>query len=110
MRYVHCELGVNTADADRVTIQFDGGDLRLAFVDWQERPRTVMFRNVLAFRWQESEAPLPAESGTFEAMDSPWLNRQAQLQSVPPDHFSHYVVCFNASGTLDVLASQAVTE
>jgi hypothetical protein len=106
VRYVPCTPGVNTTDADRVAIQFDGGDLRLSFVDWQERPRAVMFRNVLAFRWQEPEEPLPAESGTFEAVDSPWLDRQARIQSVPSEGFQHYVVCFNASGVLDVLAGE----
>lgn len=104
MRYQNCDLGVSTADADKVAIHFDRGDLRLSFTDWQEQCRNVVFRDVLAFRWQELDDAVPRDDATYQAIESTWLDRQARLQSVSPDQFSHYVLCFNGSGVLDVLA------
>lgn len=106
MQYQRRDFGVNTVDADHVAIHFEGGDLHLSFVDWQETARSVTFRNVLAFRWQEHDEPVPRIDGTFEVTESHWLDRQAKLQSVPPENFSHYLLCFNACGSLDVLASK----
>lgn len=106
MRYQNCDLGVSTADADKVAIHFDCGDLRLSFNDWQDQCRTVVFRDVLAFRWQELDDPVPRDDATFEAIESTWLDHQARLQSVSPEQFRHYVLCFNGCGALDVLASQ----
>src|SRR5204863_226416 len=104
MRYVEANLGVSTADAERVALRMEGGDLHLSFVDWKEQPRSLIFREVLAHRWQELDEPVPRDDTTFEALDSPWLARQANLQGVAPDGYAHYVLCFNACGVLDVLA------
>ena len=107
MRYVEANLGVSTADAEQVVTRFESGDLHLSFVDWQEQPRSITFREVLAYRWQELDDAVPRDDTTFEAIDSPWLQRQAQLQGVPPNEFAHYVLCFNTCGVLDVLARRA---
>jgi hypothetical protein len=104
MRYVEANLGVSTADAERVVTRFENGDLHLSFVDWQEQPRSIMFCDVLAYRWQELDDAVPRDDTTFEALESPWLERQAKLQAVPVNEYAHYVLCFNACGVLDVLA------
>jgi hypothetical protein len=104
MRYVEAKLGVTTADAEKVVTRFENGDLHLSFVDWQGHPRSIIFRDVLAYRWQELDDAVPRDDTTFEALDSPWLERQAALQAVPPNAYAHYVLCFNACGVLDVLA------
>jgi hypothetical protein len=104
MRYVEANLGVSTADAEQVATRFENGDLHLSFIDWQAQPCSITFREVLGYRWQELDDAVPRDDTTFEAIDSPWLQRQAQLQSVPSNEYAHYVLCFNACGVLDVLA------
>lgn len=52
--YRMVDLGAATSDAEKVTLSLRGGDLTLAFVDWQETPRQLVFRGVLGFRWQQS--------------------------------------------------------
>jgi hypothetical protein len=104
MRYVEASLGVSTADAEQVVLRFEDGDLHVSFVDWKEQPRILTFREVLAHRWQELDDPVPRDDTTFEALESPWLAKQAQLHGVSADGYAHYILCFNASGVLDVLA------
>jgi hypothetical protein len=87
---------------------FTGGDLTLAFVDWQETPHTLVFRQVLGFRWQEFDAGelghAIRDDATYEVLSSAWLDRQAELQGERADEYAHYVLAFNTIGTLDVLA------
>jgi len=104
MRYVEAKLGLTTADAEKVVTRFENGELHLSFMDWQEHPRSITFRDVLAYRWQELDDAVPRDDMTFEALESPWLERQATLQAVPANEYAHYVLCFNACGVLDVLA------
>jgi hypothetical protein len=104
MRYVGANLGVTTADAEKVATRFESGDLHVSFMDWQEQPRSITFRDVLAYRWQELDDAVPRDDTTFEALESPWLARQAKLQAVQAHEYAHYVLCFNACGVLDVLA------
>lgn len=110
MRYIETDFGFSTADAGGVAIRFEDGDLHLSFVDWQEQPRSITFRDVLAYRWQELDEAVPRYDTTFEAIESPWLDRQAELQRVPAEGYAHYVLCFNARGVLDVLACRFSVE
>ncbi len=106
MKYLEATLGLHTADAEQVDVRFKDGDLHLSFVDWQERPRSALFRDVIAFRWQELDDPVPRGDSTFEAVGSPWLERQARLQGLRTEDYVHYVLCFNACGVLDVIAKR----
>ena len=103
MKVRRVNLGLNTADAEQVGIAFVNGALVLDFVDWQERPQTRTFQDVLAFRWQEFDERDIRDDTTYEVMESAWLIRQAELQAVPPGDYAHYMVCFNACGVLDIL-------
>lgn len=104
MRRIEKNLGVATADGENVNLRYDGNDLILAFTDWQERPQGLIFRDVLAFRWQELDEEGVQNDRTYEVVDSPWLQSQAVLQAVPASEFAHYTLCFNGSGVVDVLA------
>jgi hypothetical protein len=105
MKYIEAALGIHTADAEQVSVQFSAGDLHLSYVDWQEQPRSATFQDVLGFRWQElDDADVPRDDTTFEVVDSPWLNQQAKLQAARAEDYAHYTLCFNACGVLDVLA------
>jgi hypothetical protein len=104
MKYVQASLGLHTAEAEKVAISFADGELRLSFVDWQGQRGSATFSDVLAFRWQELDDPVPRDDSTFEAVGSPWLERQAKLHGVRGDNYAHYVLCFNACGALDLVA------
>jgi len=101
--FVAVDIGVHTADAEDVALQFSSGDLILTFVDWQEQPRRAVFPDVLAFRWQEFDENDIRDDVVYEVTDSDWLARQAKLQAVKAEGYVHYKLCFNACGTLDVL-------
>jgi hypothetical protein len=117
MTLVARDLGIVTADAEQVRLQFDAGALVLSFADMHDRPRQLTFADVLAFRWQEldeaglvnHEARAPEgragvrDDQTYEVVGSAWLARQAELQAVSVGDYAHYMLCFNACGVLDVL-------
>ena len=109
IEYRAVDLGASTADAEKIELRFACGDLTLAFVDWQEAHRRLIFREVLGFRWQEfDEGELGAgairDDSTYEVLESAWLERQAEIQGEQRQGYAHYVLCFNAIGTLEVLA------
>jgi hypothetical protein len=64
----------------------------LSFKDWQEQPRSITFRYVIAYRWQELDDAVPRDDTTFEALESPWLECQAKLQAVPAHEYAHDVL------------------
>jgi hypothetical protein len=103
MTFAEIDLGVSTADAEDVAVQFSRGELVLTFVDWKEQRRRLAFADVLAFRWQELDDETPRDDVAYEVRDSSWLARQAKLQAVEPESYVHYKLCFNACGSLDVL-------
>ena len=107
MKHAECNLGVSTADAENVHITFSDDCLSLGFCDWQDHPRTVVFCDVLAFRWQEFDEDGIRDDATYEVIDSPWLAQQAKLHAVKVQDYVHYRLCFNACGMLDVLARSA---
>ena len=111
--YRAVDLGVVTSDAENVTLGLTNGDLTLAFVDWQEAPHQLVFREVLGFRWQETDeeelGQAIRDDATYEVLNSAWLHRQAERQGERADEYAHYVLCFNAIGALDVLARRQTT-
>lgn len=108
MRYVDVNLGFTTADAESVQLEFDGCDLTLRCIDWQEKPVRHEFREVLAYRWgQDQGAEGIRDDCAYEVEGSPWLAREAELAAAPPEAYAHYKLCFNACGVLDVLALRA---
>ncbi len=112
MRCVEVDLGISTADADNVEVHFDGGDLVLTFLDWQEVPRQVIFRGVLAYRWQDFDETGIRDDTTYEVLESEWLAQQADLQGVKAavENYAHYKLCFNTVGMLDVVGLKLKNE
>ncbi len=98
------DLGFSTADAEDVRLDFDGADLQLRFVDWRERPVIHRFHDVLAYRWGLDIDPDLRDDQVYEIVDSPWLEREAELAEEPRESYLHLKLAFNAQGVLDVLA------
>ncbi len=108
MHCIEANLGVSTADADQIQLQFVKGDLSLTFLDWQEHQRKLVFQEVIAFKWQEldlSEFDIRDDT-TYEVIDSVWLLRHSQLSEATTDQYAHYKLCFNAHGSLDVISKR----
>lgn len=106
MLFVETYLGFSTADADDVEIRYSKGDLSVSFRDWIERQQVIVFRDCLAFQWEEfDEGPL-RDDICYEVRDSAWLARQAELHGVSADQFVHLKLCYNGHGVLDVLAAR----
>jgi len=104
MEFIESNLGIATADGENVRLEYSNDDLSLWFVDWQERSRTLVFRDVLGFRWQEFDEVGIRDDMTYEVAGSTWLEQQARLHGVDARNYVHHKLCFNACGTLDVLA------
>jgi hypothetical protein len=108
MYCIETDLGISTADAEQIQLQFVNGELSLTFVDWQEHERKLVFQDVIAFKWQEldlSEFDIRDDT-TYEVIDSVWLLRQAQLSEATTDQYAHYKLCFNAHGSLEVISKR----
>ncbi len=105
MRHEQVDMGFSTADADDVRLSFDGADVLLECVDWQEAPQKCAFKEVLACRWgQHLGLDLPRDDCSYQIHDSDWLIREAKLAAVDQSAFAHYTLCFNAWGVFEVLA------
>jgi hypothetical protein len=104
------DIGVDTADAEAVELEYRRGGLSLRYIDMAERPRERFFTNVLAFRWDDNEHPdMPRDDVCYEVLGSAWL--AAQPEAGPQGRaYSHYRLCFNACGTLDVLCASLAGE
>ena len=105
MEYTDLSLGFSTADAEDVQLEFDGSDLVLTCLDWQENRVRYSFRDVLAYRWgQDVEVEGLRDDQAYEILESPWLEREAALAAVDCREYGHYKLCFNGCGVLDVLS------
>src|SRR5262245_19326761 len=104
MIYRSVNLGFSTADAEDVTLAFDRTELHLIFRDWREETVEHTFKDVLAFKWDgELSIDTIRDDTCYEVIDSSWLEEQARLQGENQTRFTHYKLCFNACGVLDVL-------
>jgi hypothetical protein len=109
MQFIETNLGFSTADGEHVELTYQEGNLRLLFIDWQERSITYTFRDVLGFKWDggDTDSSDIRDDMTYIVLDSPWLQCQAQLEAECADDYAHYRLGFNACGVLDVLARKA---
>ncbi len=104
MRPIPIHHGFSTADAGEVELRFLGDQLSLSFIDWRGEHRQVLFHDVLAFRWQELDRTDVRDDSTYEIRDSIWQHQQAELSGASPEGLTHYLLCFNGQGSLDILA------
>lgn len=105
MRYELVHLGFSTADAESVGFALDGDTLRLAFVDWEDRAREVAFHSVSGMRWCTEPEFINGirDDSTYCIHDSEWVARLKQLGA--SEKLSHFVLCFNAEGVLEVICT-----
>jgi hypothetical protein len=109
MRVEPVNLGFSVADAEGVSIRYDG-DLYLSFVDWQGHDVAYTFYDVVAFRWGTgSTVATPRDDQSYVVPGSEWLATECRLYEANVDDNCHYVLCFNSYGpttskALEVLA------
>jgi len=102
-------LGFSVADAERVSIRYDG-DLHLTFRDWQGHEVAYTFYDVLAFRWGTgSTVATPRDDQSYVVPTSEWLATECRLDDANVSANCHYILCFNSYGptiskSLEVLA------
>ena len=102
------DLGLSIADAESVTVSYDGSDLLVGFIDWQGTARTVRFSDAVAFKWQRAEDVRPGEQwdGANVVTGSGWLAEHRLQSEAGPEH-RHLKLNFNAAGCLDVICLAA---
>jgi hypothetical protein len=98
------DLGVSIADAEAVTLAYDGSSLLLNFTDWRELPRAVRFSDTVAFKWQRAEEVRSGErdDDAHAVNGSAWLAFHRHQNEATPEH-RHLKLNFNAAGTLEVV-------
>jgi len=111
-RFIEANLGVHTADGERVELALADGRLVVRFVDWQDEPRELLLPGTLAFRWQDDDGGgAPRDDTTYEVAGSAWLEAQLDRSGLwGNDRYRHYKLCFNAAGTLDVICQAVLPE
>lgn len=99
----------STADAEAPALVYERGDLHVRFLNWQEREIKLTFRHVAAFVWEDGDAALfpdHRDDTSYLVADSDWLRRHHEVGSITlGEGHSHYKLCFNAAGVLQVLAT-----
>lgn len=93
----------STADAEDVEFSFDGCNLTLKFNDWQERPFTVLFRDVEYMR-VDDDIDYDKFSGDcpHEIINSELIKEKKLSEA----DYKHYMICFNAWSNLEVISSE----
>lgn len=103
MRFVRCQEPFSTADAESVEVHLVGDDLKVRFLDLQERPVELLFSGVVACRWDpEALEGAPRDDEPYEVLDSPWV--AALVAANQCGECRHFKLCFNAASVLDVIA------
>jgi hypothetical protein len=107
--YQVIDPGFVVADAEDIQFSLlDDRELRLWFTDWKEQRTMVTFHGVVGVRWQEAELAVLAApyDGVCLVQGSPWLGAHLEqgIMGSEEGHV-HYMLCFNASGGLEVLAT-----
>ncbi len=103
-------IGIHSADAERVSLSFQDGNLTVNYIDWREKAQSVVVHEVFAFKWQErdSDSP-PRDDTTYLVIQSEWLSEQTR--GLPQTQkLAHFKVLFNASGVLDIICPRAPSE
>lgn len=103
------EPGFSTADAEYPSVSLKDGTLDLFFVDWREQPVSVRFRDAASVSWQQLEitGPNVGDDKVYEIQNSNWIASHYRQQTIlPAEKLRHFRLCFNAWGTLDVIASE----
>src|SRR4051794_39473205 len=105
------DLGFSTADASNVELLMKGDVLNTSFINWKEESIRAIFRDVLAFKWEnELDEDGLRDDLVYEVEGSEWLGRQVELQAIRDlNSYTHYKLCFNGKGVLDVLCRRTET-
>jgi hypothetical protein len=98
----------STADAEVPVLAYESGTLRVRFRDWREREVEIMFREMVAFSWDDGDAACSIDhrdDASYIVAGSTWLARHIAAGTVPQSGgHRHYKLCFNVVGVLQVIA------
>jgi hypothetical protein len=101
--------GFSTADGDFATFDYDEKQYaRLSFEDWQQNTVAVLFKDVIAIKWQMVEELIPGEpqDGSCEILDSPWIALHRSEGAIESgDQVHHYKFNFNSYGSFELICS-----
>ena len=104
-------LGFSVADAEYPDLLLSRQRLTIRFTDWRDQNVEVVFKDVIALRWQEAEHYVDDQDrfdATVEVHESNWL-AEHERQRVPWQgaNFRHLKLNFNAAGILEILCTEA---
>jgi hypothetical protein len=109
-RYEPLSEPFSTADAEYPQVFSEHEHLRVTFRDWQEKVVALLFHDVVAYSWDDGDAALDAnhrDDCSYVVHNSPWLARHRAVGTVTvSEAVQHFMLCFNAAGVLQVLASR----
>ena len=109
-RFEQIDPGFSTADTEYPFFEYREGALTLEFIDMQERPVRVIFREVAGIQWNDEAEFHDVEIRddlSYEVHESKWLARHIELGTfVQSQGYRHFVFCFNVAGVLDVLCTE----
>ena len=104
------DLGFSVADAEDPKFLYDGENLKISFIDWNNKSEQLLCSNVIAFRWQRAEYQID-ENERFDSThivhNSKWLKLyNEQNETWPNAEFQHYKLNFNAAGILEIICTE----
>ncbi len=89
-------------------LDYSKGKLRLTFIDWREERIQHSFEEVFGFKWEDAQnLSSIRDDSCYEIIGSEWLKVHIELNAITDyGAYSHYKLCFNACGVLDVLCNK----
>jgi hypothetical protein len=100
------EPGFSVTDAEYPNFELGNGHLTLSFTDWHEKPVRVLFKDVVAVKWQELELMRDGDGieGIYVIDDSSWLAHHVPTRAMHSEQeYKHFRFDFNACGSLEVV-------
>jgi hypothetical protein len=71
-------LPFSTSDAEQPSLAFEQGQIKVRFVDWKEQEVQLLFRDMIAFCWDEGDADCSEghrDDLCYTVVESEWLKR-----------------------------------
>jgi hypothetical protein len=99
----------STADAEAPVLAYERGALRVRFLDWRDQWVELVFREAVAFSWDDGDAAwcdAHRDDDCYIVAGSNWLRRHVDVGTIESaSEHRHYKLCFNAVGVLQVIAT-----
>ena len=93
----------STADIEDIDYEFEGSDLIMRIVDWQEILYELRFRDV---QFLKEHTTVDEEKFSVDSPHEILDSEKIRQQGLDPAVFHHHMLCFNPWGAVEIISAQ----